>query len=128
VTSPTEALEEEARDAVEVEGRLGRGLDEGWKTFEVELTVKAGFHVNANPAGDPALVATAVSGVVGPVRNVRYPPGEDGPGGLGMYTGRVKIQGEVDHRGGGAAAVEVTFQACDDQRCLPPVSRLVRLG
>jgi uncharacterized protein YyaL (SSP411 family) len=127
-TSATEALEEEAWGAVEIRGRLGRGGDEEWKPFEVELTVKPGFHVNANPAADPTLVATAVSGVLGPVRNVRYPPAETGPGGLTMYTGHVTIGGEVEHRGGGAAAVEVTFQACDEGRCLPPVSRLVRLG
>jgi uncharacterized protein YyaL (SSP411 family) len=128
VASPNEALEDEAREVVEIQGRLGRGVDEGWKTFEVELAVRPGFHVHANPAADAALVATAVSGVLGPVRNVRYPPAESGPGGLTMYTARVTIEGEVEHRGGGAAAVEVTYQACDDQRCLPPVSRLVRLA
>jgi hypothetical protein len=128
VASPSEALEDEAREAVEVRGRLGRGEEEGWKSFEVDLAVTRGFHVNAHPAADPALVATAVSGVLGPVRNVRYPPPESGPGGLRMYTGTVTIEGEVEHRGGGAAAVEVTYQACDEKRCLPPVTRLVRLG
>ena len=27
----------------------------------------------------------------------------------------------------GAAAVELAYQACDERRCLPPVTRLVRL-
>jgi uncharacterized protein YyaL (SSP411 family) len=126
--SPSEALEDEAREAVEVHGRLGGGVEEGWNAFEVQLAVGPGFHVNAHPAPDPALVATTVSGVLGPVRNVRYPTAEAGPGGLAMYTGRVTIEGEIEHRGGGAAAVEVTYQACDDRRCLPPVTRLVRLG
>jgi hypothetical protein len=37
------------------------------------------------------------------------------------------IEGEIEQRGSGAPAVEVRFQACDDARCLPPVSRIVRL-
>jgi hypothetical protein len=121
-----DALEDEARDAVEIEARLGQGADEVWKPFVVELVVRPGFHVNANPANDPALVPTGVSGVVGGVRDVRYPPGED-EARVPVYRGRVRIEGEVEHRGGGAAAIEVTYQACDESRCLPPVSRVVRL-
>ena len=127
VPSAMEALEEEARDAVEVEARLGSAEDEVWKPFTVELVVRRGFHVNANATEDPALVPTAVAGVVGSVRNVRYPPAERESGGVPAYRGRVRIEGEIEHRGGGAAALEVTFQPCDENRCLPPVSRLVRL-
>ena len=125
--SAMDTLEDEARDAVEIEGHLGAGAEGVWHPFTVELEVRSGFHVNANPTDDPTLVSTAITGVLGPVRNVRYPPG-DREGGVPVYRGRVSIEGEVEHRGGGAAAVEVTFQACDERRCLPPVSRLVRLG
>jgi uncharacterized protein YyaL (SSP411 family) len=125
--SAVEGLEDEAREAVEIEARLGQNVDEVWKPFTVDLVVRSGFHLNANPTDDPALVPTSVSGVLGPVRNLRYPPAER-EGGLPVYRGRVRIEGEVEHRGGGAAAVEVTFQACDESRCLPAVSRLVRLG
>jgi uncharacterized protein YyaL (SSP411 family) len=126
--SAMEALEEEGRDAVEVVGRLGSGDDDVWKPFTVELEIRPGFHLNANPADDPALVATSVAGVLGAVRNVRYPPSEQGSRGVRAYAGRVRIEGEVERRGGGAATVELTYQACDEQRCLPPVTRLVRLG
>jgi hypothetical protein len=44
-----------------------------------------------------------------------------------VYAGRVVIEGEVERRGGGAASVEVSYQACDEARCLPPVARIVRL-
>jgi uncharacterized protein YyaL (SSP411 family) len=125
--SAVESLEEEGRDAVEVEGRMGSGEDELWKPFTVDLEIRRGFHLNANPADDPALVATSVTGVLGPVRNVRYPRGEPGPQGAPVYSGRVRIEGEIEHRGGGAAAVELAYQACDEHRCLPPVTRLVRL-
>ena len=126
---PSSALEDEAYEAVEVEGRLGSSEDDDWKPFQVELAVRKGWHVNAHPAG-AGLVATAVKGVVGRVRNVRYPAGVawDGGGGpVPVYQGRVTIEGEIERRGGGAAGVEVSYQACDDARCLPPVTRIVRL-
>jgi hypothetical protein len=124
-----DALEEEAYEAVEITGRLGSSDDDEWKPFRVELAIRTGWHVNAHPAG-PGLRATAVAGVVGGLRNVRYPAGETWDGGAGpvpVYRGRVAIEGEVERRGGGAASVEVTYQACDDARCLPPVTRIVRL-
>jgi uncharacterized protein YyaL (SSP411 family) len=124
--SALDALEDEARDAVEIEAHLGQGAEDVWKPFVVELVVRPGFHVNANATDDPALVPTVVGGVMGGVRNVRYPPGEE-EAAVPVYRGRVRIEGEVEHRGGGASALEVTFQACDESRCLPPVSRLVRL-
>ena len=52
----TGTLEDEAYDAVEIEARLGTSEDEDWKPFRVEMTVRKGWHVNANPAG-PGLVA-----------------------------------------------------------------------
>ncbi len=127
--SAAEALEEEAYEAAEIEGRLGSSDDDDWKPFRVEIEVRKGWHVNANPGG-PGLVATAVAGVVGGLRNVRYPAGELWDGGAGpvpVYRGRVAVEGEIERRGGGAAGIEVTYQACDDARCLPPVTRIVRL-
>jgi uncharacterized protein YyaL (SSP411 family) len=124
-----EALEEEAYEAAEIEGRLGSSDDDDWKPFRVEIALRKGWHLNANPAG-PGLVATAVAGVVGGLRNVRYPAGEPWDGGAGpvpVYRGRFVIEGEIERRGGGASGVEVSYQACDDTRCLPPVARIVRL-
>jgi hypothetical protein len=123
------ALEEAAYAAAEIEARLGRGDDDVWKPFRVELTLKPGWHANANPAGD-GLQPTVVTGVLGVVRGLRYPAGETWDGGAGaipVYRGRVVIEGEVEQRGAGAGALEVRYQACDDARCLPPVSRIVRL-
>jgi hypothetical protein len=123
------STEDEAYDAVEVYGRLGSGVEEEWKPFRVELELRKGWHANANPAAQ-GLVPTAVAEVVGRLRNVRYPAGETWDGGAGavpVYRGRVVIEGEIEHRGGGAPAVELAYQACDDARCLPPVTRIVRL-
>jgi uncharacterized protein YyaL (SSP411 family) len=123
------ALEDEALEAVELEGRLDRSDDEEWKPFRLELKVAAGFHLNASP-GSAGLVPLSVGGVVGSVRRVRYPPGDLWNGGAGpapVYRGRVAVVGEVERRGSGAPVVEVTYQACDESRCLPPVTRIVRL-
>jgi uncharacterized protein YyaL (SSP411 family) len=125
--SAVESLEEEAREVVEVDGRLGRGDDEVWKPFTVDLEIRRGFHLNPNPGEDPALVATEVTGVLGSLRNVVYPPAKTGDASASGYRGRVRIEGEIEHRGGGAASVELVYQACDEARCLPPVTRLVRL-
>ena len=126
--SAADALEDEARESVEVEGRLGRGADEGWKPFTLDLEIRRGFHLNPNPSSDRSRPPTAVRPVVGAIRSVRYPAGESlGEGGPAAYHGRIRIAGEIEHRGGGAPAIELSYQACDDVRCLPPVSRLVRL-
>jgi hypothetical protein len=127
--APQPSLEDEAYDAVEVSGRLGSGEDEEWKPFRLELEVRRGWHTNANPAAE-GLAATTVRGVLGRLRQVRYPAGESWDGGAGpapVYRGRVVIEGEIEHRGGGAPAVELVYQVCDDARCLPPVTRIVRL-
>jgi hypothetical protein len=121
-------LDDEAREVVEVGGRLGAGAED-WRPFSVDLKIRKGWHLNANPAG-ASLVATSIVPVLGKLRGLRYPQGEPfGPASdvIPVYRGQVRIEGEIDHRGGGAPAVELTYQACDDARCLPPVTRLVRL-
>src|SRR5262249_9859278 len=114
--APGAALEEEAYEAVGIDGRLGSSEDDDWKPFKVELEVGKGWHVNANPAA-AGLVPVTVKGVVGQVRDVRYPAGttwDGGGGAVPVYTGRVVIEGEIERRGGGAAGVELSYQACDD--------------
>jgi hypothetical protein len=128
--SPDEALEAEAREVVEIEGRLGRGEEDGWRPFVLELHVRKGWHLNANPATRPGLVPTSVAPVLGSLRALRYPEGEPlgSPAApVAVYRGVVRVEGQVDHRGAGAPTVELTYQACDESRCLPPVTRLVRL-
>lgn len=125
--SALDALEEEAREVVEVEGSLGRADDETWKPFTLDLEIRPGFHVNGNTTEDPSLVATTVKAILGDVRKLKFPAVERGQDGASGYRGRVRIEGEIERRGGGASSVELAYQACDDSRCLPPVTRIVRL-
>jgi uncharacterized protein YyaL (SSP411 family) len=126
--SSPESLEDEAREVVEVVGRLGSGED--WRPFTVELKVAKGWHVYANAAGHSSVIPTSMAPVLGRVRALRYPEGE--PSGspadrVLVYRGRVRLEGEVEREGGGAPSLELTYQACDESRCLPPITRLVRL-
>jgi len=125
----TAGLEDTARDVVEVSGQLTAGTGP-WRPFVVELAIRPGWHLNAHPASLPSLVATSLGPVLGQVRGLRYPAGEPfGPTAepISVYRGRVALEGEIEPPAGGAPSLELTYQACDETRCLPPVTRLVRL-
>jgi DsbC/DsbD-like thiol-disulfide interchange protein len=124
--APSEALEEEARDAVTVEARLAPGHEEV-RAFRIELKVRKGFHAYAHEPGGEGTVPTRLLGVLGHLESVRYPAGEPGPDGIRAYRGTVVIEGTIRMPQVGAPSVELHYQVCDEGRCLPPVSRLVRL-
>jgi len=128
--SQAEDLEEMAREVVSVVARLLPG-GEGFRAFTADLEIRSGFHLSANPSSSPALVPTSVVAVLGRLRNLRYPEGQllalaGEP--LRVYQGRVRINGEIEAPEAGAPALELTYQACDDRRCLPSVTRLVRFA
>ena len=99
----------------------------GWRPFTVRLEIADGWHVNANPASREFLIPTAVEAAGdGELRGVAYPTGERlrfafAGDELAVYGGAVEIRGEV--RPGDDTRLLVTYQACDDERCLPPVVR-----
>ncbi len=128
---PARALDAEALAAVEAKVQLqpARGA---WKPFTLELAIRDGWHVNAHPASDPSLVATEVAAGTGRLRSLRYPEGEDLKAALAetplrVYAGRVVITGEVDTKGGAPPLLRLTYQACDESRCLAPVTREIPL-
>ncbi len=97
-------------------------------TFRLVLEIDPGWHLQANPASEPYLVPTEVTGEV---RNVRYPAGERlssrfSQEAIAVYSGRVEITGEFTGTSGGAGRLTLTYQPCDDSRCLPPVTRAIR--
>ncbi|HEX4964844.1 MAG TPA: DUF255 domain-containing protein [Thermoanaerobaculia bacterium] len=94
---------------------------EGWRPFRLTLEIAPGWHLQANPASEPYLQPTEVHGEL---RGVVYPPGEMVTAAfahepLSVYSGTVEIRGEVS----GTGRVAVTYQCCDEGRCLPPVTR-----
>ncbi len=115
-------LEHEAERLVRTHFDLQEEAD-GWRPFRLTLEIASGWHLQANPASEPYLVATEVRAEKGEVRNVIYPDGERfesrySKEAIAVYSGKVEITGEVS--GGRAILI---YQACDEGRCLPPVTR-----
>jgi uncharacterized protein YyaL (SSP411 family) len=118
-------LEHEAERLVKT--HLALGTESGdWRSFRLTLEIAAGWHLQANPASEAYLVPTAVTAEGGELRNLSYPAGQPVTAAfahepLSVYSGKVEIRGEVS----GTARLVVTYQPCDDTRCLPPVERTV---
>ena len=96
------------------------------RPFELRLTIREGWHINANPPSFKYLIATEVQGNV---RNIRYPEGEIfefsfSDAALSVYHGSLSIHGEVDP---GESDLRLVYQACDDTRCLAPVEKTIPL-
>ena len=101
----------------------------------VELVIAPGFHVNANPATFPYLIATEVQpGQLDGVTvsdKIKYPPGvlkkfqfADQP--LSVYEGHVNIpipfkitKPATTQR---LLPIKVRVQACDEEKCFPPAT------
>ena len=97
----------------------------------VEMTVGAGWHVNAHLPSESFLVPTELRLRLtgGGALPVRYPDGElkrfafwQKP--LRVYAGKVVFEADLSLPGDGSDPValegEVSFQACSDTQCYPP--------
>ena len=99
----------------------------------VHLKVDHGYHINANPATYPYLIATQlnvpkVDGIS--AAEIKYPPPlskkfsfEDGP--LAVYEGDAELRvafvaDKAAKRGQTSIPGKLRIQACDDKVCYPP--------
>ncbi len=103
---------------------LESATETGWQRFSLQLTIRDGWHLNANPASLDLLVPTEIGGEL---RSVVYPPGSTlRPAFAGetlqVYRDSMEIVGDLRASQPG---LWLTYQACDDRRCLPPVTRQV---
>jgi uncharacterized protein len=105
-----------------------------WRTFQLALDIAPGWHVQANPATEPYLMATTLAATGAQLQQVIYPTGDPrqtpfGAQPLSLYTGHVEITGQLrphpDAAPPATAHLELTYQLCDDRRCLPPITRQV---
>jgi thiol:disulfide interchange protein DsbD len=101
----------------------------------VTITIPAPWHINANPAGDEALIPTTLQWQTPPgitIDQIKYPAGKqtkvdwsDKP--IGLYDGRVRIltEASIDPTTP-AGPIKLTgklrYQACDDATCFAPQS------
>jgi uncharacterized protein YyaL (SSP411 family) len=102
----------------------------GWRPFRLSVTVEPGWHLQANPASEEFLTPTTLRAEGAELRNVRYPEGHQLESKisetLSVYDGTFEITGEVSQIGMSSELV-LTFQVCDDSRCLPETTREVAL-
>ena len=114
-----------AREVVSPRAGLDEAAQRGeWAGFWLTLSIREGWHLNANPASLEVLIPTRVEGAV---RAMRYPAGRmldltfaGRP--LSVYSGALALEGELAD---GETEVLLTYQACDDRRCLPAITREV---
>jgi uncharacterized protein len=115
---PASAVTDGAEAVVDVRGAFGPTSD-GWRPFTLKLHIQPGWHLNANPPLLRFLVATEVKAAGAALRRVRYPKAE-------RYEGTVTIEGEVQVAEG-PVTLSLTYQPCDEERCLTPVTREVEV-
>jgi uncharacterized protein YyaL (SSP411 family) len=122
-------LEDAAEALVEPELHLSPEAVGGWHSFRLSLKIQPGWHLQANPASEEFLIATSLRAERAELRNLRYPAGQavtaafaHAP--LSVYQGTVEITGDLGALSPGARVV-LTFQPCDEARCLPEVTREV---
>ncbi|MBV8201940.1 MAG: hypothetical protein JOZ15_15080, partial [Acidobacteria bacterium] len=137
VESETEAAGAEHAGGAGAAG--GAETEAGWRPFRLVLEIAPGWHLQANPPSESFLVPTTLAAEGAELRRVAYPAGDPLPVAfssrpVASYQGRVELTGEIgvpaDRRRPQAegARLLLTYQLCDDRRCLPPVTRTVQVS
>lgn len=99
----------------------------------VTIEVDPGYHINANPASDPALIPTLIALPGRPDLKVDYPPAQRfkapfAPQGIAVYEGRVTLLGHLSPAPASPpASAELRVQACNDEVCLAPATVVVTI-
>jgi uncharacterized protein YyaL (SSP411 family) len=123
----THILEDAAETLVMPELHLEHETDGGWRPFRLTLKIEPGWHLQANPASEEYLIPTSVRVQGAEIRGLHYPEGRQVTPSfarepLAVYEGTVEITGELGALSPEAVLV-LSFQPCDDARCLPEVTR-----
>ena len=113
-------------EKLSITSRINRG--KAFDEVTVTLTVKPGWHINANPASFAYLIPTSVVFDGIKPQSVRYPAAIQfkarfTPTVIEVYEGKVNIVAEFA-KGvlpkNSTLRVTLSTQACDDTVCLPP--------
>jgi uncharacterized protein YyaL (SSP411 family) len=119
-----DALQKEAGEVVRASATLDSGgpLDDGWQPMRVRVDVEEGWHLAAESL---RLDATDLE-----IEGARTPPptlesGADPSLVQPAFHGKFEIVARARARagpGGGRPRLRLTYQACDERRCLPQVA------
>lgn len=118
-------------DVVTIAG-TGTAIKETSGDAMVMLNIEPGYHVNANPATYPYLIATEVFAdkiegieagkpIYPPAKKQKFQFAEEP---LAVYEGQVEIKIPLKIAGKGTRALplQVRVQACDHEKCFPPAT------
>ena len=111
------------------------GVQAAWvepTRLDVHVQVMEGFHVNANQASQ-GLIPTSISVPAQEISDIAYPPGEekkfpfaDQP--IRIYEGAFTIIVRFKQPpSSDKLTVRMTYQACDENACLPPIAKQFEL-
>jgi hypothetical protein len=94
-------------------------IEAGWQGAElrVRCRVADGYHLNSH---DAEVEPTHLTATGGEIAEVIYPPGE--------LHGEFEILVRFKTRPEKAFAINLRYQACDDNSCLPAVTRTVQIA
>lgn len=133
--TPLQTGQPEVRSSADVVSLAGTGTAmSGGNSGEalVMLNIEPGYHVNANPATYPYLIATEVTAekVDGiDVGKAIYPAAKKqkfsfAEEQLAVYEGQVEVRLpiKVASKGSRSLPLAVRVQACDHEKCFPPAS------
>jgi len=135
MTSSSSPAPKEISSSDQVVKVFGHFIPSSSPPASVELVITPGFHVNANPATFPYLIATDVQpGKVDGLTvsdKLAYPPPKmetfsfaDQP--LAVYEGNVTIPipltAAPGARGPRTIPFKIRVQACDNEKCYPPAT------
>ncbi|HEV8631538.1 MAG TPA: DUF255 domain-containing protein [Thermoanaerobaculia bacterium] len=100
--------------------------DGGWRPFRLRLRIAAGWHIGAGEA-PPPLQWTRLEAAHGELRAVAFPPPSRTLDSLAatpvpVWEGEVEIAGELRAAAETGPRLRLTYQPCDESRCLPPVT------
>jgi hypothetical protein len=109
------------------------------RTLVLTLAIMDGFHINAKDVAtaDAPLIPTSVSILDNsaretieypPARQHRFPFAPEHP--IAIYSGTVQIhvRFDADQTPGIPVRVTITYQACSEDACLPPVTRQIEVA
>src|SRR5207248_1029970 len=105
--------------------------------LHVHLSILQGFHINANKtSSNEPLIPTSLT-VTEPAdgATVEYPPGEEqrfafAERAIRVHSGEVTmvVRFREPPRAGSVVRMGLSYQACDEDSCLPPVTKQVGVG
>lgn len=130
-SQPSQPEVRSTADVVTISG-TGTAMKENSGDAMVMLNIEQGYHVNANPATYPYLIATEVFAdkidglevgkpIYPPAKKQKFDFAEEP---LAVYDGQVeiKIPLKIARKGTRSLPLQVRVQACDHEKCFPPAT------